>query len=118
MGSGVGSVLSTVGAAAVPTSLQPVKETTWRFLQKAQPWREFCLPLAMPNSADGCSRLTSNVYNYQTNYAILFVLYLVVSILLQPSALISIGVIAVVWMIFLKKNDDPEWQPVIGGLQL
>merc|ERR1719440_165518 len=80
-----GTVLSTVSTAAVPTSLQPVKETAGRFLQKAQPWREFCLPLAMPNSADGCARLTSNIYNYQTNYAILFVINLVISILLQPS---------------------------------
>lgn len=113
-----GGVLAAVGTAAVPTSLQPVKETTARFLQKAQPWREFLLPLAAPNSADGCSRLTSNVYNYQTNYAILFVIYLVVSIMLQPSALMSLVITTLVWIVFLKKNDDPEWQPKLGGVAL
>lgn len=118
MGQAAGTVLSSVGTAAVPTSLQPVKETAGRFLSKAQPWREFCLPLASPNSADGCSRLTSNVYTYQTNYAILFVIFLLFTIMLQPSALVSIVVIILVWMIFLKKNDDPEWKPELGGVQL
>lgn len=118
VGQAAGSVLASVGTAAVPTTLQPVKETAGRFLSKAQPWREFCLPLSSPNSADGCSRLTSNIYTYQTNYAILFVVYLVIQILLQPSALLSLGVIMVVWMIFLKKNDDPDWKPVLGGVQL
>merc|ERR1712032_835402 len=68
--------------------------------------------------ADGCSRLTSNIYTYQTNYAILFVLYLMISILLKPSALVGVAVIVVVWMIFLKKNDDPDWKPVVGGVTL
>lgn len=118
MGQAAGTVLASVGTAAVPTSLQPVKDTTARFLQKAQPWREFCLPLASPNSSEGCSRLTANIYNYQTNYAILFVIYLVISIMLQPSALMSIVIVTVTWMIFLKKNDDPDWQPKLGGVTL
>lgn len=118
MGQVAGNALAAVGTAAVPTSLQPVKEATGKFLQKAQPWREFCLPLTSPNSSDGCSRLTSNIYTYQTNYAILFVMYLMISILLQPSALVSLAVIIVVWVVFLKKNDDPDWKPVVGGVTL
>lgn len=117
-GGTLGLAAGALAGAAVPTSFQPVKDTAGRWLQKAQPWREFFLPMAFPNANDGCGRLTSNVYNYQTNYAILFVLYLVITILLQPSALVSIVIIIVVWMLFLKKNDDPDWKPMIGGVQL
>lgn len=118
VGQAAGGVLAAAATAAVPTSLQPVKESAGRFLQKAQPWREFFLPLSSPNSADGCSRLTSNVYTYQTNYAILFVILLLFSILMQPSTLFSIGIMVVVWVIFLKKNDDPDWKPQLGGVPL
>merc|ERR1719265_3090191 len=114
----VGQAFGSVASAAVPTSLAPVKEATGKFLQKAQPWRDFLLPLSAPNANQGCTRLTTNIYSYQTNYAILFVVQLVVALLLQPSALISIVLVVIVWMLFLKKNDDPNWNPTIGGAQL
>jgi len=114
----VGQALGSAASAAVPTSLGPVKEATGKFLGKAQPWRSFLLPLSAPTANEGCTRLTTNIYSYQTNYAILFVVQLIVSLLLQPSALISIIVVVMVWMLFLKKNDDPDWQPTIGGVQL
>jgi hypothetical protein len=118
MGKTAGTLLATVGTAAVPSSLQPVKEKAGAFLQKAQPWREFLLPLSMPDASAGCARLTSNIYQFQTNYAILFVVQLVISIFMQPSALMSIVIVMVVWVIFLKKNDDPEWKPTISGVEL
>jgi len=114
----MGGKFSTVATAALPTALQPVKDSTQRFLQNAQPWRDFLWPLSAPNASEGCSRLTSNVYSYQTNYAILFVAQLVLAILLQPSALFCIGLTVAVWVFFLKKNDDPDWHPVVGGMQL
>merc|ERR1719409_555455 len=122
MGRKLGEVPSwhatTLAGTAMPTSLRPVKEQAGRFLQKAQPWRDFFIPLASPNANEACSRITANVYHFQTNYAILFVVYLALNILLQPSALFSIAAIVVVWMLFLKKNDDPEWHPTVGGMQL
>lgn len=107
-----------VGGAVVPTSLAPVKERAGKFLQTAQPWREFLLPLSLPSAADGCARMTTNAYNYQTNYAILFVCQLLLTVILQPSALMSIVILAVVWVFFLKKNDDPDWHPEVGGVKL
>lgn len=114
----VGGAVESMANAAVPTSLQPVKETAGKFLQKAQPWRQFLWPFSIPDAKEGCSRITANIYNFQTNYAILFVMQLVVSIVMQPSALICIGIICIVWVFFLKKNDDPDWAPVVGGMQL
>jgi len=118
VGGAVGSAAENIAAAAVPASLQPVKEKAGAFLSRAQPWRDFLWPLSIPSAKDSCSRLTANLYNFQTNYAILFVVYLVLAIILQPSALICIGMTVVVWMFFLKKNDDPSWTPAIGGVQL
>jgi len=113
-----GDVVGTMAVATVPTSLQPMKETTAKFLNKAQPWKDFFLPLSIPPAAEGCSRLTANIYNFQTNYAILFVLQLVLSVVMQPSALITMVLTVAVWMLFLKKNDDPEWAPELGGMKL
>merc|ERR1712187_635848 len=96
----------------------PVKETASNMIRKAQPWRDFLLPLSIPSASDGCSRITANLYCFQTNYAILFVLQLVLNIVFHPSALISIVVTAVVWVLFLKKNEDPDWKPQLGGMAL
>jgi len=114
----VAGAIESATAAAVPASLQPVKERAGRFLSNAQPWRDFFIPLAVPSSSDACSRLTANIYHFQTNYAILFVVGLVLAIVLQPSALFSVVATVVAWMFFLKKNDDPEWSPVVGGVAL
>lgn len=118
MGDAAASAVGNMATAAVPASLQPVKESASKFLNRAQPWREFLLPLSLPSAADGCSRLTANLYNFQTNYAILFVVSLVMSLLLQPSALMSIIITVVVWVFFMKKNQDTEWKPMVGGVEL
>eukprot|EP00434_Breviolum_minutum_P017149 symbB.v1.2.015136.t1/scaffold1124.1/size136573/2 len=124
--------------AATPSSLGAVKDQATSFLAKAQPWREFIWPLSVPSANEGCSRLSANVFNFQTNYAILFVaswmnesiaeltpstschpkVELVLSILTQPSALMCIVVTVITWVLFLKKNEDPDWAPKIGGVVL
>lgn len=114
----LGQALAASAVAAVPTSLAPIKEKAGALLQKARPWREFVLPLVIPQANEACSRVTGNLYLYQTNYAILFVLQLMTSILWQPSALVSIGITAAAWFGFIKKNEDPEWYPEVGGMKL
>mmetsp|Transcript_19420 Transcript_19420/g.51349 ORF Transcript_19420/g.51349 Transcript_19420/m.51349 type:complete len:188 (+) Transcript_19420:236-799(+) len=110
--------VESLAAAALPAALQPMKEQAGKFWSKAQPWRQFVWPMSVPPAAEGCSRITANIYNLQTNYAILFVLDLLLNVLLQPSALVTIVLTIVVWFFFLKKNDDPDWKPEIGGAQL
>jgi len=112
----MGGAVEKMTAASVPTSFQPVKESAGNFLSRAQPWRQFVLPLSVPPASEGCSRITANLYNFQTNYAILFVVNLILSIVLNPSALICICLTVASWILFLKKNDDPDWQPKIGGV--
>mmetsp|Transcript_77126 Transcript_77126/g.223205 ORF Transcript_77126/g.223205 Transcript_77126/m.223205 type:complete len:284 (+) Transcript_77126:99-950(+) len=114
----IGGAVGNMASAAVPTSLQPVKESASRWLANAKPWKDFVLPLSVPAASDGCSRITSNIYNFQTNYAILFIAQLALGIVLQPSALVAIVMTVVVWIFFLKKNDDPDWSPTLGGMQL
>jgi len=114
-GGAIGGAMGKIASAAMPAA---VKETAGRFLQNAQPWRDFFLPVSVPAAADWCSRLTANLHLFQTNYAILFVVSLVFGILLEPSALVSVAIVAVVWAGFLKKYDDPDWTPAVGGVQL
>jgi hypothetical protein len=114
----IGEVVGKAVEGALPTSLAPVKERAGAFLSKAQSWRAFALPLSVPSAAEACTRLTGNMYVFQTNYAILYVLNLLLTIFWQPSALFSIGGSILVWIAFLKKNDDPDWHPVINGVQL
>lgn len=111
-------MVNSVMEKAVPSMLQPSAEKAGAFLKKAQPWKDFLLPLSIPAASEGCSRLTANIYNFQTNYAILFTAQLMLAILVQPSALICIIITVVIWVFFLKKNDDPEWAPAINGAQL
>ncbi|CAK9047966.1 unnamed protein product [Durusdinium trenchii] len=101
-----------------PSSLGAVKDKASNFLSMAQPWRDFVWPLSMPSANEGCSRLSANVFHFQTNYAILFVAELVLSILTQPSALMCLMVTVITWVLFLKKNEDPDWAPKIGGVVL
>lgn len=114
----VGQAMGNAAKAAVPTSLAPVQEQAGKFLQKAQPWRSFFCPLMLPTSSVACQRLTANFYHFQTNYAILFVGFLVGAVLLEPTSLVCIGLTVLVWVVFLKKNDDPNWNPSIAGAQL
>jgi hypothetical protein len=118
VGGRTGEVVGAAVGAAVPTSLQPAKEKAGLFLSKARPWKDFLIPLSIPKGNEACSRITANLYCFQTNYAILFVLWLVMNIMFQPSALISLAAVVLIWMAFLKKNDDPDWKPVVGGMEL
>lgn len=86
------------------------------YLSKMQPWREFCR-VSKPNG-DMRARLEANLTHYQINYAVIFLVLMTVSIVINPKCLIVICVLAMVWMGFLKKNDDPNWEVVIGGMPL
>ncbi|OLP81141.1 PRA1 family protein 2 [Symbiodinium microadriaticum] len=117
-GTALGASTEQVVGAAVPTSLGSVKDQASSFMSKAQPWRQFAWPLSVPSANEGCSRISANVFNYQTNYAILFVVQLVLSVILQPSALMCIMLTVITWILFLKKNEDPDWAPKLGGVVL
>merc|ERR1711879_924328 len=39
-----------------------------------------------------------------------------ISIVMNPQCLIVICVLSLVWMAFLRKNDDPNWEVTIGGM--
>lgn len=106
------------GRVVQKNALPPHVEQAGRFLQHAQPWRQFLLPLSLPASRDSCSRLAANAYNFHTNYAVLFVAQLVLAIVLQPSALFCIVLTAMAWALFLKKIDEPGWAPVLWGVIL
>merc|ERR1719506_2539955 len=63
-------------------------------------------------------RLEANLAHFQMNYAVIVLILMTVSIITNPKSLIVICVLALVWMAFLKKNDDPNWEVVVGGMPL
>jgi len=67
----------------------------------------------------GCQEeLEANLTHYQINYAVIFLILMVISIVMNPQCLVTICVLVLVWMGFLKKNDDPHWEVNVGGVQL
>lgn len=64
------------------------------------------------------ARLEANLTHFQINYACIFLIQCIVSIITNPHCLVAILVLVCVWMWFLKKNDDPNWQVNIGGMDL
>eukprot|EP00928_Gymnodinium_smaydae_P044153 TRINITY_DN29475_c0_g1_i2.p2 TRINITY_DN29475_c0_g1~~TRINITY_DN29475_c0_g1_i2.p2 ORF type:complete len:190 (-),score=57.43 TRINITY_DN29475_c0_g1_i2:159-728(-) len=100
----------------IKQALQPYKQKYGHYLSKIRPWREF-LRLSKPEG-DIKQRLEANLTHYQINYAVIFLVLMVVSIITNPHCLIVICVLALVWMAFLKKNDDPNWEVNVGGMPL
>merc|ERR1719379_120105 len=72
----------------------------------------------MPDKAQARPRLESNLVHYQINYAIIFLILMVISIIMNPRCLVVICILVMIWMWFLNKNDDPNWNLVIGGVPL
>eukprot|EP00747_Dinoflagellata_sp_TGD_P165395 gnl/TRDRNA2_/TRDRNA2_186608_c0_seq1.p1 gnl/TRDRNA2_/TRDRNA2_186608_c0~~gnl/TRDRNA2_/TRDRNA2_186608_c0_seq1.p1 ORF type:complete len:231 (-),score=58.53 gnl/TRDRNA2_/TRDRNA2_186608_c0_seq1:367-996(-) len=97
-------------------ALEPYQKRYGHYLSKIRPWREF-LWLRKPNN-DMRQRLEANLTIYQINYAVIFLILMIASIIMNPQCLVVICVLVIVWMSFLKKNDDPNWMVEIGGIQL
>jgi len=100
----------------ITSALEPYQKKYGHYLSKIQPWREF-FSLSRPNG-DMRARLEANLTHYQINYAVIFLILMIISIIINPKCLIVICVLALVWMGFLKKNDDPNWEVVVGGMPL
>merc|ERR1719321_653860 len=74
--------------------------------------------IGLPAAGQHRTRLEANLVHFQMNYAIIFLLLMVISIIMNPKCLAVICVLVMCWMWFLKKNDDPNWQLNIGGVEL
>mmetsp|Transcript_61097 Transcript_61097/g.137676 ORF Transcript_61097/g.137676 Transcript_61097/m.137676 type:complete len:202 (+) Transcript_61097:85-690(+) len=100
----------------IQKALEPYSKKYGHYLSKMRPWREF-IRLSKPEG-DIKRRLEVNLTHYQINYAIIFLIQMVTAIVMNPQCLIVICVLALVWMAFLKKNDDPSWEVSIAGMPL
>jgi len=97
-------------------AIEPMKQKYGHYLLQMRPWREF-LRLSKPEG-DIQARLQANLTHFQINYAVVFALQMVIAITMNPSCLVVICVLALVWLAFLKKNDDPLWEVSVGGMQM
>eukprot|EP00413_Alexandrium_margalefii_P049789 CAMPEP_0204608408 /NCGR_PEP_ID=MMETSP0661-20131031/60295_1 /ASSEMBLY_ACC=CAM_ASM_000606 /TAXON_ID=109239 /ORGANISM="Alexandrium margalefi, Strain AMGDE01CS-322" /LENGTH=197 /DNA_ID=CAMNT_0051619917 /DNA_START=68 /DNA_END=661 /DNA_ORIENTATION=+ len=100
----------------IQKALEPYQKKYGHYLAKLRPWREF-LRLSKPEG-DIKRRLEANLTHYQINYAIIFLVQMITAIVSNPQCLVVICVLALVWIGFLKKNDDPNWEVNIAGMQL
>mmetsp|Transcript_25540 Transcript_25540/g.53968 ORF Transcript_25540/g.53968 Transcript_25540/m.53968 type:complete len:202 (+) Transcript_25540:78-683(+) len=96
--------------------LEPYQKRYGHYLGKIRSWREFVV-LTKPQG-DIKKRLEVNLTHYQINYAVIFLIQMVFAIVTNPQCLIVICVLSLVWMAFLKKNDDPNWEVNVGGMAL
>ncbi|CAE7681906.1 PRA1F2 [Symbiodinium microadriaticum] len=96
--------------------LEPLKQRYGHYLTQIRPWRDF-IRLSKPEG-DIQRRLQVNLTHFQINYAVIFLIQMLVAIITNPQCLVVISVLAIIWMMFLKKNDDPNWEVSIGGMQL
>jgi len=97
-------------------ALEPYQQKYGHYLTKIRPLQEF-FRFSKPNG-DIKSRLEANLSYFQINYAVVFLGVMLLAIFTTPSCLIVISVLALVWVAFLKKNDDPNWQINVGGIEL
>merc|ERR1719210_1620544 len=100
----------------VKRALEPYQKKYGHYLGKMRSWREF-IRLSKPEG-DIKRRLEVNLTHYQINYAVIFLVQMISAIVMNPKCLVVICVLVLVWVVFLKKNDDPNWEVSVGGMSL
>lgn len=87
------------------------------FVHNMRSWKEFVWPLQKPaDSAQAVSNITKNLNYFQTNYMLLFLLYLCYNILNSFWTLALLCIIVGGWILFLRKNEDPNWEVIVAGI--
>lgn len=87
--------------------------------KSVRPWREFIIVSKPPTSADQIlKKIQTNVTYYRSNYIMLVVIFLLVSLLTSPSVLFLFALIGAGWAYLLKKSEDPEYVMIVAGIPL
>jgi hypothetical protein len=87
--------------------------------KSVRPWREFIIVSKPPTSADQIlKKIQTNVTYYRSNYIMLVVVFLLVSLLTSPSVLFLFALIGAGWAYLLKKSEDPEYVMIVAGIPL
>merc|ERR1719215_1855696 len=100
----------------VKRALEPLQQKYGHYLGKMRSWRDF-FRLSKPEG-DIKKRLEVNLTHYQINYAVVFLLQMTIAIVTNPKCVAVICVLGIVWSVFLKKNDDVNWEVTVAGMQL
>merc|ERR1711959_361691 len=59
-----------------------------------------------------------NFVAFSTNYVLLFLLVVALKVIMSPDKLMTVLLMGCIWVAFAKKNEDPDWNPVVGGIAL
>jgi len=111
------SFTSYVTNQGLSNAKQQASEQWHQHFGSLQGWKLFLWPMRC-NCKGGLSAAKENIVHFQTNYSFLFLGYLCFSLIFNPSSLVTICVLALSWVLFLRKNDDPEWKMMIAGIPI
>lgn len=82
-----------------------------------KPWAGFLkITPKIPESSEMMANVDKNLKFYKFNYAAIAVGFLLFTIITTPWCLGVVLIMAAAWGAFLKKNEDPEWVVVVGGV--
>lgn len=96
--------------------LEPIKTQYSKYIE-LRPWVEFgSISLKVPKKEEVISNMEKNFKLYKGNYLVLVAVFLTFTILTTPWCLLTVLLLAASWAGFLRKNEDPEWQVVLGGV--
>lgn len=97
--------------------IQPFKERYGHHATNLRGLKEFGA-MSLPSKDNAQSRIMKNIPYFQVNYAATFSIAFFVSILIDPTKLIILGVMGAAWYFFMQKNEDENWNLNIGGVEL
>lgn len=97
--------------------LEPLRAKYGDKLQQIRPVNEF-IAVSIPTKDNYQIRVTRNIPYFQVNYLCTFSVAFFVSILIDPTKLFFIALMAAAWFFFLKKNEEENWKVNVGGIDL
>jgi len=96
--------------------LEPIKSQYSKHIE-LRPWREFGgFSIKIPKKEEVLPQLEKNFKLYKGNYFVCLLVFLVFTILTTPWCLFIVLFLAASWAGFLRKNEDPNWEVVMGGV--
>ncbi len=83
-------------------------------------WKEFVI-VSKPASATAdllMKKVMTNVTYFQYNYLLLISVFMLFSLLTSPTCIFLFAGLGAGWVAFMRKNEDPSWNPVVAGIPL
>jgi len=98
------------GIAWFQKGMAPYQESSRRYVSKMKPFRDYAR-FSRPDKSELRRRISTNPLYFRVNHEVMFLL---IVLLIDWKGFILVCVLAFLWMLFLMKNDDPDWEVLRG----